>query len=326
VIRIEANANIHQLAGENILDKPDTRFQEYRRKWKTWPENFHVGEFPLFIDIESTSVCNLRCPFCSSTYLNKKIKKGFITFELVKKIIDEGTDNGLYGVKFNFRGEPLLHPEIHSFVKYAKDKGLIDVYFNTNALELTEEVSKRLIDSGLDRISISFEGHTKALYESYRVGSDFDTVVKNVENLKALRERLRIDYPKIRVQMVCHPGLKDTIEDYKTFWEPRADEIAYLDYKEMKKRKSGIEYPWACPQIWQRMLVLWDGSLLPCNHDDRAELCLGNVRDVDIKTRWHSDYLNFVREKHKQGRAHELKACDGCYLRDSEIKKLMGQS
>ncbi len=80
---------------------------------------------------------------------------------MVKKIIDEGADNGLYGAKFNVRGEPLLHKEIDKIVYYAKKKGLIDVYFNANALLLNEEMCKRLIDSRLDRISISIEGYTK---------------------------------------------------------------------------------------------------------------------------------------------------------------------
>lgn len=66
-VRIEANANIHHLGGADLLDKENTHFREYRRKWKDWPESFTVGEFPLFIDIEVTSVCDLKCRFCVIT-------------------------------------------------------------------------------------------------------------------------------------------------------------------------------------------------------------------------------------------------------------------
>ena len=181
-IEIKANSNFHILKKDKAQNT-DIAYSEYRRCWKEWPENFYVGGFPLFIDIEVTSICNLRCPFCATTYRDRLIKKGYISFDMVKKIIDEGSENGLRGVKFNYRGEPLLHKEICDFVKYAKDKGLMDVYFNTNAMLLDKEMAKRLIESGLDRISVSAEGFTKEAYESYRVGGNFEKVLSNIINL-----------------------------------------------------------------------------------------------------------------------------------------------
>ena len=319
---IEVNSNFHHIAGEDLFEKNDDRFREYRKKWKEWPERFYVGKFPLFIDVEVTSDCNLKCPFCATTFRGKRIKKGFMTLDTVKKIIDEGVSNNLYGVKFNIRGEPLLHPQIHEFISYAKQKGLIDVYFNTNALLLSEDVSARLIEAGLDRLSISFEGYTKDVYERRRVGSDFEKVLKNIENMQALKRRLGVQYPKIRVQTVMLPELADAFEEYKRFWSDKADEVGFLDYKEMKVKKKGIRYRWACPQIWQRMAIWWDGTILPCNHDDDGLFALGNVKDRTISQCWNSDVLNVVREAHKNGVADTITACNGCYLRDSEIMKL----
>lgn len=320
---IQVNSNFHHTAGEDIVTRSDDSFKEYRKRWYQWPKDFYVGEFPLFIDVEVTSVCNLKCPFCATTFRGKIIKKGFISRELVKKIIDEGADNNLYGVKFNIRGEPLLHPQIDEFIRYAKKKGLIDVYFNTNAMPLTEDIAKKLIDAGLDRVSVSFEGYTKDVYERYRVGASFDTVVSNIEHLQCLKRKLNVSHPKVRIQTVMLPELVSTFEEYKNFWRQYADEVGFLDYKQMKQKKRGVRYPWACPQIWQRMACLWDGTLLPCNHDDDGLLALGNVNNTSIKDAWHSKALNELREVHKQGEAHRITACDGCYLRDSEIHKLI---
>jgi radical SAM protein with 4Fe4S-binding SPASM domain len=270
-----------------------------------------------------TSICNLKCPFCATTYRDKLINKGFISFDTVRKIIDEGADNGLYGVKFNYRGEPLLHKEICKFVAYAKHKGLIDVYFNTNAMLLDADMAKNLIESGLDRMSVSIEGFTKEIYERYRVGANFEKVLSNIINLQDEKKRKGVSHPKVRVQTVLLDEIKGNLEEYKKFWSKIADEVAYLDYKEMKERKKGLCFPWACPQIWQRMQVWWDGTIVPCNHDDNAGLKLGNISDMTIKQAWHSDFLDTVRQKHQDGLAHELESCDGCYLRDSEINKLI---
>ncbi|MFA5316530.1 MAG: radical SAM protein [Dehalococcoidales bacterium] len=320
--QIEVNANFHHIAGSDLYARADERFKEYRKRWKEWPESFHAGKFPLFIDVEVTSACNLKCPFCATTFRGNEIKKGFMAPDMLKKIIDEGRENGLYGVKFNIRGEPLLHPKIDEFVKYAKASGLVDVYFNTNAMLLTDRVANKLIDAGLDRISVSFEGYTKEMYESNRVGADYQTVLDNIENLQKLKKRLNVAFPKVRIQTVMLPDIKPIFDKYKEFWSGRVDEVAFLDYKEMKVKKKGVKYPWACPQIWQRMAIWWDGTILPCNHDDDGLLALGNVSEVSIGKAWQSEELNRIREVHKNGMAHEIGACDGCYLRASEIAKL----
>ena len=69
------NSNFHHIVGEDLFEKKDARFAEYRRRWKEWPENFCAGEFPLFIDVETTNLCNLKCPFCATTFMNKKVKR-----------------------------------------------------------------------------------------------------------------------------------------------------------------------------------------------------------------------------------------------------------
>jgi radical SAM protein with 4Fe4S-binding SPASM domain len=322
-IVIEANANFHHAAGENLFNRDDVVFKEYRKKWRQWPETFYVGEFPLFIDIEVTSICNLRCPFCATTYLGKKIKRGFITSDHVKRILDEGSEKGLYGVKFNIRGEPLLHPQIHEFVGYAKEKGLVDVYFNTNAVLLTEEIVIKLIEAHLDRLSISFEGYTKEIYEKCRVGAKYEKVVSNIAMLQQLKRKLGVDYPKIRIQTVMLPEIGPIFDDYKKFWVERVEEVDFLDYKQMKGKRKAVPYPWACPQIWQRMAMWWDGTILPCNHDDEGLIALGNIDMITIEQAWHSEKMNNIRDMHKQGKSHAIKACDGCYLRDSEIMKLL---
>ncbi len=318
---ITVNSNFHTLGGKSVDDKQDEKFREYRKKWKENPIKGILEKFPIFLDIEVTSYCNLRCPFCATTYF-KKMDKGFITFEKVKFIIDEGADNGLYGCKFNIRGEPLLHKEIHKFVNYAKKKGLIDVYFNTNAQLLNRELTKKLIDAGLDRISISIEGYTKEVYEKYRIGGKFEKLKENIEILIEEKQKRNIDYPEIRIQTVLIPELIDDLENYKKYWLDYADEVSYLDYKEMKEKKKGIKSDWICPQLWQRMSVQWNGTILPCNHDDFALLKLGEVGKNSIKNCWNSEKLNNIRDLHKQGLAHKINACDGCYLRDSEIEKL----
>ena len=83
-----------------MLDNPDPRFRDYRRKWEDWPKNFMVGSFPLHLDIEITGLCNLRCPFCATSY-EPITDKGFTSLDSFKRIIDEGAEHGLCAIKLN---------------------------------------------------------------------------------------------------------------------------------------------------------------------------------------------------------------------------------
>jgi len=313
------NTWFKHISGDNIENKKEKNFLEYRRKWMEWPEVYNIENFPLFLDIEVTNVCNLRCHFCETTISGFNYQKGFISKEHVEKIIDEGSNNGLYGVKFNIRGEPLLHPLIDYFVKYAKEKGLIDVYFNTNAVLLTDDMVRKLIDAKLDRISISFEGYTKEIYEKNRIYSSYDLVLKNIENLQKVKKELNVNYPVVRIQTVKLPDID--IDKYERFWKSRVEEVACLEYQNMNCRTTGLVSSWKCPQLWQRMGILWDGDVRPCNRDHKSSVKLGNIENTSIKKCWNSSEVKEMRLIHRRGEAHLIKACDGCYLRNSEISR-----
>lgn len=322
---INVDANFHTIAGTSVVERTDAKYREYRKKWSEWPENFSTGDFPLHLDIEATNVCNLRCPFCATTH--NKYKGGFMKEEIWKKILDEAGENNLYSLKFTYRGEPMLHKDLVRMVAYAKDAGVMDVYFNTNATKLDEDAVRKLIDAGLDRISISFEGYEKDLYEKYRVGAHFEQVVANIERLKAIKDERGVKKPLVRIQTVRVPELLGKEKNYADFWSARSDEVGFLDMKDEEGNPDhrGQVYSWACPQLWQRMTITWDGTILPCVHDIYEWMSFGNIQEMTIKEAWNSAREARYRDVHRMGKAHEIAACDRCPLRENEIHKLMRQ-
>lgn len=312
----------HDVAGEDILASTDSKFTEYRRKWEENPKNLDFGSFPLHLDIEVTSNCNLKCPFCATTY--SKFKNGFMQWEIAKKILDEAGEKGLYACKFNFRGEPLLRKELGLFISYAKKRGIIDVFFNTNAVLLTEEMAMMLIDSGLDRLTVSFEGFEKEMYERSRIGAKFENVVSNVERLRSLREKIGSKKPKIRVQAVLIPELENRLDEYITFWKDKVDQVSYNDLEPsvdtVHKRIRNVKSSWICPFPYQRMTIMWDGTITACKNDYFGKLALGNVNNDSIQKCWIYSLEN-LRKTHKEGLSHTIESCSECPLRMSELIK-----
>jgi radical SAM protein with 4Fe4S-binding SPASM domain len=242
-------------------------------------------------------------------------------YKLYRRIIDEGVENRLWGLKLSYRGESLLHPKVVEMVDYAKKRGILDVYFNTNGTLLTKGKCLRLIQAGLDRISVSVEGTDPVAFERERIGAKFYKILNNIDNLLELRQRENVSHPKIRIQTVRLPGI-DLVE-YKNFWESHCDEVAVVDFKDTKNRKLGMVHNnWACPQLWQRMTIEWNGAIMPCNNDDYRLLSPGNVKTKTVSSSWHDPMVNRARDLHRSGQSHLLKACDGCPWRTTQLNKI----
>ena len=109
------------------------------------------------MDIGITNVCNLKCTFCARTVRvdeGRWRKAQHMDLDLFKKIIDEAVELGTYSINMNLLNEPLTHPKIMEMIRYAKQKGIIDVHFHSHGGLLDEEKANQLLDSGLQLIEL----------------------------------------------------------------------------------------------------------------------------------------------------------------------------
>lgn len=322
------NTGHYQFLGTDRLEDGEKSFDKdyfaYREKWREYPKKRIVDEFPLHLDIESTNACNLKCPMCGRNFMKEKI--GYIEWKLFKKIIDEAVKYHLPSIKLNYRGEPLLHPDLPKMVKYAKEKGILEVQFNTNGLLLNEKKAKELIAVGLDRIIFSFDGATKETYEKIRRGSKYDVVVKNIKNLVKIRNKMGRSRPLVRVQMVKMPLNKKEVEDFIKMWLHIVNRVAVSTERNPLGTKKKITH-FSCPQIWQRLMICWDGEVRMCCGDWYGEIILGNAKKTSVYKIWHSKKLDKIRKIHIQGDFNKIPVCARCEVNtlrfDPELQKLI---
>ena len=77
-------------------------------------------------------------------------------------------------------GEPLLRPDIFDIASYGNKLGLRMVMAPNGTL-ITEERVKRMIDSGIKRISVSLDGATREAHDGFRgVDGAYDGAIKGV--------------------------------------------------------------------------------------------------------------------------------------------------
>jgi radical SAM protein with 4Fe4S-binding SPASM domain len=295
-------------------------YWDYRRKWQEYPQQQIVGPFPIHLDIETTNACNLRCPMCPRTVLlqqNRFFRVQFMDFDFYRSLIDQGVEHGLSSVKLNYLGEPLLHPDVVRQVKYAKDRGLVDVMFNTNGTLLTEELSRQLLGAGLDKIFFSFDAHRKEEYEKIRVGANFEKTVENIQTFARLKKSNGHGQTETRVSMVLHRNEEEKFQALVAMWQGTVDTIGFGYYVERNPEKIKEQKPvegFICAQPWQRMFVMADGTVTACCVDERREYVLGNARKEKLADIWGGEPARCLREAHGKGQYSRIAMCRKCYV------------
>lgn len=288
----------------------------YRKNWSQYPKKQYISDYPLLVDIELASVCNLKCPMCYTITpeFKKNIKPKLMDFTLFTKIIDEISDK-VPAVRLSLRGESLLHKKFIDCIRYAKGKGIKEVSFLTNGSKLNEEYFEEILLSGADWITISIDGLNET-YDKIRRPLKFDDLIKKIKDIKKIKESFRTNRPVIKIQSIW-PAIRDNPEEYYNTFVNLVDYIAFnpqIDFTSKSKEKVFLDN-FLCPQLYQRLVITADGQALMCANDEDNQHIIGNANKEKIHTIWHSDKLNTVRDLHKRKQGFmQIQVCKECYL------------
>jgi len=136
---------------------------------------------PTIMDLEPNSTCNFRCTMCQvSNWANGK-RADDMSFEDFKDFIN--INNHFTEVKLHGMGEPLLHKRYFDMVEYLSSQHIWTRTSINGSLLHIKDNYKKLIDAQIGEVQCSFDGATKEVYESIRVNSNFEQVVKNFKML-----------------------------------------------------------------------------------------------------------------------------------------------
>lgn len=303
----------------NFSDKLATGWQDeykdYRTKWSELPQKREVIEYPLLVDLELASACNLKCPMCYTITddFKKKVKKGFMDFDLFKKIVDEIAGK-VFSLRLSLRGEATLHKNFIDCIKYAKDKGIKEVSTLTHGGNLDLDFFKKAVDAGIDWFTISIDGVDEE-YNKIRKPLTFDDTLKRLQDIKKYKEENNLIKPVIKVQGIW-PAIRPNPTKYYETIAPLVDLVAYNPLIDYLRKDSEIVYEenFACPQLYQRVVVGSDGQVMMCSNDEDGEEIVGNAYEESIYDIWHGDKLNKIRDIHNRKDGFKtMKVCKLCY-------------
>ena len=289
-------------------------FLAYRQAWDQARTFQKIPPYPLHVDFEIKFKCPIRCPMClMSLPAAERRQYGDETKELppdlVIEIIREGAKQGQKSLGFGGLWEPLLCSDLPDIISAARAMGLLDIMFNTSGTFLNEDISKRLIKSGLTRLMISLDADTQEIYQKMRPGSDFKLVTENIKNFLALRRELKSSLPLVRLSF-CQTAINEhELSAFIQRWENSVDFFSIQNYGRYPtpqapgpaKNQTSPVTPGPCPQPQKRLLVRHNGDVVPCCDVSGLNLVLGNIYAVSNPMQsllqfWQSDKLSLLRQ------------------------------
>lgn len=290
--------------------------------------------YPVSISFEPTTSCNLRCPECPSGLRQFSRPTGMLKNDFFTRTIDEIHKELLYLI-FYFQGEPYLNPDFLKMVKYASDKKIYTAT-STNAHYLTDEIAKKTVESGLDRLIISIDGTTQDVYQQYRVGGNLEKVLAGARNIVKWKKQLKSKTPFVFFQFLVVKPNQHQIEEIKKLGKDvGVDEVRFktaqvYDYKtdpnnliptidkysRYKKNADGTYIPKnklanRCWKLQHANVITWDGLVVPCCFDKDAMHQLGNLKSQSFKEIWHNDNYKQFRSQLMKSRKN-IDICANC--------------
>jgi len=294
----------------------EKEYKEYRKNWEEYPKNQFVSDYPLLVDIELSSVCNLKCPMCYTITddFKNKVNATLMDYKLFIKIIDEIKDK-VPAIRLSLRGEPMLHKQFIECISYAKNSGIKEVSFLTNGSKLDKEIFIKIMEAGADWITISIDGIDE-MYESIRKPLKFSDTFQKVKDIKEIKNQYNRHRPVIKVQSVW-PAIRANPSEYYNKFLQDSDLIAFNPLIDYLGNDEDIIYidEFMCPQHYQRLVIGADGLAMMCSNDEENTVVVGNASSDSIHNIWHGEKLTSIRDTHKKENGFmNIPVCRKCYL------------
>lgn len=278
-----------------------------RYQWKHYPKR-KVPLFPLNVDIEVSSRCQIKCAHCFRQQMDIG-ENDFMPLEIYKTVVAECGRHGLFTLKFSMRGEPLLHPDIVEMVRFAKQAGVREVWINTNGGVLNKDLAEGLVAAGADWITMSFDG-LREKYEHVRYPLKYEESLEKLKMLRRARDKYKAG-TLLNVQTIWS-AIKDNPQEYTDLMKTIVDRVAYNPDMNFKDIILIADPDFVCPRLWQRICVTSLGNYLKCPSDFKMEEILGNVAQMGVKQAWDT-VQEEQRRLHLAGRRLESPVCAKCH-------------
>jgi MoaA/NifB/PqqE/SkfB family radical SAM enzyme len=218
-------------------------------------------------------------------------------------------------------GEPMLDKLLPERIRLAKACGIKHTYIVSNASLLSPEMSRKIIDAGLDKMKISFYGTDEESYNNTMKRLGFKVTFQNVKDFLRIRKEMKRRHPRLILQYLPTETNRARTDEFRALWEPLIDKQAgdCLNVTTLHNYGGGRAYNRMGKKIvsvcyfpWTSMSVLWDGRVVTCCMDSNGVQVLGDLNSQTVKEVWTGPVLTGVRDDFRKFQYDAYPVCRSC--------------
>jgi cyclic pyranopterin phosphate synthase len=161
---------------------PQLKLLFHTEKINRWLAGENV--YPILVEFDLSNRCNHRCDFCTFNYIKDR---STLETDIVMRSIKEFANGGVKSINWTGGGEPLLHKDFSSIVRYAHSLGIDQGVFTNGAL-LDDDKIDALLDTH-SWVRFSVDAATRETYKHIRRVDDFDRVMTNIRKMVAAKKK-----------------------------------------------------------------------------------------------------------------------------------------
>ena len=297
------------------------------RKRKLWGR-------PYILVIDPLNMCNLRCPFCPTGQGTLPLKPGRMPLERFIQLVDRLAPHVIKLILYNW-GEPFLHKDILSMIRYAHRKRIATV-ISSNLNVLPEEGGgEAIVQSGLDDLIVSCDGLTQETYEIYRKGGKLERVINNLRDVAEAKRTLKSRTPVIEFQFLVFRHNEHEVDQVEEFARHQGADFARLAKPYLNLSSQEIQPaqnpdfvrsqylaeevtsdprldifspdadPEACAALhppplqcywpWRALVINWNGQVDPCCGKN-YRMPFGNIFEQSFPVIWNGPAYTDARD------------------------------
>jgi len=248
----------------------------------------------------------------------QNVKKGFLKFSDFRKIVDDNPQ--LFWIELENIGEMFLNPELLQIMEYAYSKGIIlSARSGVNLNTATEQVLEGLVKYRFRTIVCAIDGASPETYQVYRVGGNFNNVIKNIQIINRYKKQYKSAFPILRWQFIVFghnehelPMARQMAKELDMIFVPKMNwDSSYSPIvdrsmvmaetgwpgitREEYQSHKGVNYMrGVCYSLWHSPRINYDGKILGCCWNIWGEFG-GNAFDDGYINSINSEGIEYAR-------------------------------
>lgn len=285
---------------------------------------------PPYYVIEPTDLCNFRCAICPHSGTWNEKRHGMMDINLFEVIINQIKYSAKV-IQLYWLGEPLLNPKLFDMILCCKQFTDAKIIISTNGALLSPHVIQKLRESGLDEIIISVDAcENQQIYEQIRVGGNLKKLNDNIEYLLKNKGDIHVvlqfidmyinkSEKALFIKRWGHCGCDLDISCLYTW----SNQLPWLNEASdnLSPVRNNKRVP--CADLWNKMVIRWNGDVSACCFDYDNKLPLGNCNNDSLLNIWNGSKAEQLRTDQLRG-VFDKRLCLQCdaWAEPNEYKEM----